>query len=319
MHDEGEIPSIGGRSHGRLLVCMGDDRPDQWAPWLESLVFEFERLEMIADEHSFKLQTGSHGSLRGWQDFCEAMGVEVRSEFWEGSLTSGQFVTGWIRVGGTRDAKKAGKTLLLEVERFLLTQLRARRIEELSEIGDLESLVERTRDDRAALLAQIGVLKTALEGAQSAKSDLEHALADIKKYDSAALNLDCLRLAGAVLSNERTRLLAGPLALWDDGVVYALTSRGRIRWPEDAAPSILLKHLKQSGHPTVEVGEMTEIGRGLNGPFYRTGTSHIAGWASVWREVEQNRERKFVVADPRHAPTVGAIYEYFKNQLGHRA
>jgi hypothetical protein len=317
MNDEEKMPSIGDRRHGRVLVCMGDDRPDQWAPWLESLVIDFEQLETTADERALELQSGSaRRKLRGWRDFCEALGVEIGSQFWEGSMTSGQFVMGWIKAGGVRDAKKAGNAILKQIRQALLSQLRAASIKELQRVTDLDALIERTRDDRPALLAQTRHLTAALAESQATRSVLEEALAELRKNDSAALNLDCVRLAGAVLNKDRVRLLAGPLVLWNDGVVYAFTSRGRVPLPDDSAPSILLKHLRRSGHPTVEVGERTEIARGLSGPYLRTGTAHISGWVDVWREVEKGRERTFVVTNPSSMPTVRAIHDYFKAQPG---
>ena len=140
----------------------------------------------------------------------------------------------------------------------------------------------------------------------------QQELTKAKVKDASVLSLDCLRIAGAVLNRERVRLIAGPLVLWDDGVVYALISRGKVTLPDDSSPAFLLKALQQSGHPTVEVSEMTVIGGWTSGPIYRKGSVRISGWINVWHDVEQNRERVFVVADPDKLAVVRDIHEHFK-------
>ncbi len=316
MSEEAEFPSIGDLRHGRVLVCKGDDQPDEWEDWLKSLVDEFERLVSTASQHDLEVHTESHPhKLKGWRDFCEAVGVDVRTQFWEGSMISGHFAMGWIKAGDIRGAKKTGEAMLKQIRQNLLNQLREFRFKELNEIKDLDALIERTLDDRASLLAEIGRLKVAVTDTQDTMTALKQAVAEAKMNDTSALDFDCLRLAGAVLNRERVRLLAGPLVLWDDGLVYAFTSRGGVPLPDDSSPAVLLKQLQRSGHPTVAVGEMTVIGGWLSGPQYRKGTSHIAGWGNVWREVEQARERQFLVTDPGQLPTVRAIHEHFKTPL----
>jgi len=316
MSEEAELPSIGDLLHGQVLVCKGDDQPEEWDDWLKSLVDEFEWLESTASEHDLEVHTGSDPKkIEGWSDFCEAVGVDIRTQFWEGSMISGQFVMGWIKAGDIRGAKKAGETMLKKIRKNLLKQLRERTIKELNKIDDLDTLIERTRDDRASLLAEIGRLRVAVADTQDTMTALKQAVAEAKMNDTSALDLDCLRLAGAVLNRERVKLLAGPLVFWDDGVVYAFTSRGGVPLPDDSSPSVLLKQLQRSGHPIVAVGEMTVISGWLSGPHYRKGTAHISGWGNVWREVEQNRERKFLVTDPGQLPTVRAIHDHFKTPL----
>ena len=313
MNEEEDFPEIGDTRGGMVLVCHGDDKPEYWLDWLKSLVNEFERLNEIAEERSVDLDAGSdHNPIEDWRALCEAMGISFKSTFWEGSMTSGVYQMGWLAADQIHQAETIGSDILRNIRRNLVERVRSVVISDLKKIKDLDKLIDRTRDDRESLLTQIEELKVSIAVDQKTMSTLEKALAEAKVNDTSALDLDCLHLAGAVLNRERVRLLAGPLVLWDDGVVYAFTSRGGVPLPDDSSPAVLLKQLQRSGHPTVEVGEMTLVGRWIGGPHYRKGTAHISGWANVWREVEQTHERKFLVADPGHLPTVRAIHDHFK-------
>jgi hypothetical protein len=72
-----------------VLVCHGDDRPDQFADWLKTLVADFESLFSIACEFGIDLdpQDGS-APIVDVMDFCQRLGIEFRSNMWEGSLIS---------------------------------------------------------------------------------------------------------------------------------------------------------------------------------------------------------------------------------------
>ncbi len=313
MSDEEDYPEVGDTRHGMVLVCQGDDKPQYWIDWLEPLINKYEELNEIAEEYSLNVEAeSSHQNINDWKDFCEAMGISIDSAFWEGSMISGHYKMGWIKARSIRRAEKTGEAMLKKIRQNLFKRIREQRIKELNEITDLDVLVERTRDDRDTLLAEIDHLKAAYAKSRETMNALQHELTKAKVKDAPALSLDCLRIAGAVLNRERVRLIAGPLVLWDDGVVYALTSRGNVTLPDDSSPALLLKALQQSGHPTVEVSEMTVIGGWTSGPIYRKGSVRISGWINVWHDVEQNRERVFVVADPDKLTVVRDIHEHFK-------
>jgi hypothetical protein len=89
-------------------------------------------------------------------------------------------------------------------------------------------------------------------------------------------------------------MVAGPLVLWDDNVVYAITSRGGVTLPANSTPALLIGDLEAAGYPVVRVEEKTVIGGWTSGPIYRKGTPHITGWASVWSDRER-KERVFLV------------------------
>ena len=104
----------------------------------------------------------------------------------------------------------------------------------------------------------------------------------------------CVKLAAAIIEGKTTRMVAGPVVLWDDGNVYAITSRGRVGLPARSAPKLLLDSLKKAGHTVIEVEEMTIIGGWMTGPKYAKGDIHISGWESVWSE-DLRKKRNFIV------------------------
>lgn len=304
MSDEEDYPEIGYRKKGYVLVCRGDDVPDEWDYWLEELVDDFKKLAKIACEHSVEVDAGEdYGTMEDWRGFCEALGVNFESEFWEGGMISGLYMKGWIKPGKVDKATKTGKEILKRIRQNLLERIRSNAIAELEKIEDLDRLDERTRDDRKSLISQNAQLKTDRATAEKTAATLERALAAAKVNDTSELALNCLRIACAVLNQDRMVLLAGPLVLWADGVVYAFTTQGKVHLPTDSAPWILLKELEREGHPVVEVGEDRFLHPSL--------LDHISRWINVWQQVE-SRERVFLVADPAQLAVAHQIHEHFK-------
>ena len=307
-----DYPEIGNIRNGEVLVCMGDDRPDQWEDWLESLVTEFERLEGIAKECSLDLNAGrKYGILDGWQEFCEVIGVNVGAEFWEGEMNSGQWVMGWIRSRAIPRAERNGEEILDRLREHLNKHIRLSIAKELESIDDLEELIERTRNDRGALIVQGDKLNDELMAERKTVAMQVKVLEQMTREDTSALSLDCLRLACAVANGDQTKLLAGPLVLWSDRVVYALTKRGGVPLPEGSAPLLLLQELERGGHPVVRVEEMTAIAFSTSGKIHRRGEAHISGWTNVWKDVEKI-DRNFIVNDPEQLKVVREIHEYYK-------
>lgn len=312
---EGEevFPEIDDVRHGRHLVCMGEDKPDRWSDWLNQAVMEFEGLEELANENFLTLDAGrKYGEINGWQDFCEKLGVDFSSDFWEGEMNSGQWVMGWISNVAILRAKERADTIVARLRKNLLKQARGSIAKELAAIGDLEELLNRTRNDRESLIQRANKLQTELGVALGTAAANKRTQEEMIWDDTSSLTFDCLRLAGAVLNGDRTVTLAGPLVLWSDGLVYALASRGGIPIPEGSAPSLLLRELERAGHRVIRVGEMTGYVATTSGPKYRKGAEHVSGWVNVWREIEQKRERKFIVSDPEHLPEVLAIHNHFR-------
>jgi len=290
-----DYPQVGARRRGHILVCHGDDSPDQWVAWLEPIQSRFEELHALSEEYGFALDAGE-GSRRlgSVEEFLELIGVDVRSDPWEGSLISGVYQFGWVKVGTVRAVRKKAAELLKALERQVNGEVRRQILEELAGIKDIDQLIDRTATDRAELRRQIVESTSALSKSQEDLRLTRDRVQQQEVSDSKQIDESCLRMAGAILRRAPCRMVAGPLVLWDDNVVYAITSRGGVTLPANSTPAILLGDLEAAGHPVVRVEEKTVVGRWTSGPIYRKGTPHITGWAGVWSDQEQ-QERVFVV------------------------
>ena len=113
-----DFPELGELRRGMVLVCHGDDRPDQFADWLKTLVADFASLFSIACEFGIDLdpQDGS-APIVDVMDFCQRLGIEFSSNMWEGSLISGIYRFGWLKAGTVRSASAHGRTMLRAVKK----------------------------------------------------------------------------------------------------------------------------------------------------------------------------------------------------------
>ena len=53
-----DYPEVGARRRGHILVCHGDDSPDQWIAWLEPIQSRFKELHGLSEEYGFALDAG---------------------------------------------------------------------------------------------------------------------------------------------------------------------------------------------------------------------------------------------------------------------
>ena len=147
---EPDPPEIGDTVDGRVLVCRGDDVPDQFMGWLEWIVDDYNRLERVA---------GRHGSLysdidfnAGLVSFLEEHGVSVDSSHWEGACISGIFQEGYVEKDNIKEVERRMTEALAEAEKMFrdafLAELQQKfsqtvedmDVEELSSLAKLESL-----------------------------------------------------------------------------------------------------------------------------------------------------------------------------------
>ena len=205
-----DYPEIGKRRRGMVLVCHGDDRPDQFADWLQPLVVEFERLSSLASEFGIDL-TPEDGAppIVSVIDFCDRLSIEFSSTMWEGSLIS-VYHLGWIKVGTVRSASAHGRKLIRTLEKRADHAIRQAVIRDIQRIKDLDEFIERTADDRVGLREKIAALtetvhltKLALDAAneklsKAAESDTQESTAPAYK-----LRLPCCREKPAALSPAR--------------------------------------------------------------------------------------------------------------------
>lgn len=301
--------SIGCRRKGMILVCHGDDHPDEFAGWLQPLVEEFNKISSITADWdvAVRLQDGSR-PISDVMDFCERIGIEFQSNMWEGSMISGIYRMGWIKSGTARTTSAEGRKLLGALKKCTEVAVRAAVMRELEDIKDLDDFLDRTADDRHAQCQEIANLSAALNGAECAAREAQEKLQKAQEADTSLIDRACLEIAVALLSKERRRIIAGPLALWDDGVVYALVSWGGVRIPEDSSPAIILTGLERAGYRVVRVSDQTVIGGWLSGPIYSRGPDNISGWANVWSRRER-QARAFVADPPEFSDQVQQIHE----------
>lgn len=125
--------------------------------------------------------------------------------------------------------------------------------------------------------------------------------------DTQEIDRACIRMASALLSGEVCRVVAGPLVLWDDGIVYAICSWGGSPIPEGSSPAVLLEAVQRSGMRVVRARDATVIGGWLN-PVYRKGPASINGWSRVWM-LREKRPRNFIVEPPECAEQVRKIHD----------
>ena len=309
-----DFPEIGMRKQGMVLVCHGDDRPTQFADWLQPIIENFERLSVIANEFGIDMDLKDGGrSIVDVMDFCQRLDIEFSSRMWEGMLISGIYHLGWLKTGTVRATKAYAKQILQLLEKQIDAAVRLKVINEIQGIEDLEEFIERTSDDREELKKRIISLSSNLQEAKSALVEASEKVAKAEGFNTAEIDQACVRMASALLLGEKKRIVAGPLVLWDDGVVYAICDWGGSPIPQESSPAILLGEIRRAGLPLVLIRDKTVIGGWLSGPKFRKGPEHINGWLSVWA-VREKRQRAFTVDPPEFNDRVLLIHEHLASR-----
>ena len=314
---------IGRQAKGRILVCHGDDGITECIGWLDPFISRLRDLLRYTDEVGFDLMSRNPlhwGAIRSEVDFCSAIGIEFDSRFWEGSFISGTYHLGWIRKGGSREAKKHARLLLKELEKDAEEKIRIQLVDRVSKLKCVDSLAdeftERANDNRDELIRRNFKLQMQIKDAQDIISSLRTKVEQADYADTRRIDHDCLRLVLAMATNRGGRHLAGPLVLWDDGMVYAIVSIGNVQIPDGTAPSLVLAALEDANVPVVKISDNTIIGGWLSGPVYHKGSQNINQWSRVWLDGGDGRKRAFSVHPKEFAGTVELIHEYFRDQPG---
>lgn len=87
MDSSEDYPQLGERQGDQVLVCHGDDSPQEFAGWLYPLVEEFRKLELKAAEFGVDMDPEDESPpVAGVTDFCERLGIHFIKNMWEGSL-----------------------------------------------------------------------------------------------------------------------------------------------------------------------------------------------------------------------------------------
>ena len=258
---EDDYPSIGRSRGGYTLVCHGDDRPTEWAGWLADFVSRFKEITTLAEEHGVRLADRQAGDApTSPVEFCRAIGIDMDSSPWQGSLISGTYWLGWLRAGTLRETKSRARSLIASMSKLMEIGVRAAVMRELSVIPDFDEFLERTDANRPRLQQEITGLKEALQQLRTEAQQKGQVAKECQEQDTHAIDQACLAIACAILGRQSTRIVAGPLLLWDDGIVYAIVSRGGVPIPADSSPRKLIDTLLAAKHPVVQVQEKTVIG-----------------------------------------------------------
>ena len=179
-------------------------------------------------------------------------------------------------------------------------------------------MVARTTDDRGEMTDRILQLENELQSARDALAQATGELLAFKENDTREVDRGCLELLASLAFNRAERCVAGPLALWDNGVVYAITQIGGVKLPESSSYTWLLRQLEAASVQVVKVKEMTILGGRASGPIYFPGGTRAREWINVWREGDRpvsrlpsagrgTRPREFIVDPPEYAERVSAI------------
>jgi hypothetical protein len=108
----GGIHELGFRKGDEVVVCSGDDRPDCFVRWLESLVNAYRDLYWTADGKDLGPELRALRIPEDVIEFLDAIGVELRARPWTGSLISGTWYHGWIRDGSEREVEARGQEIV---------------------------------------------------------------------------------------------------------------------------------------------------------------------------------------------------------------
>jgi len=106
------IRELGFRKGDEVVVCSGDDRPDCFVRWLESLVSAYRDLYWTADGKDLGSELRALQIPEDVSDFLDAIGVDLRVQTWTGNLISGTWYHGWIRAGSEREVEANGQEIV---------------------------------------------------------------------------------------------------------------------------------------------------------------------------------------------------------------
>jgi hypothetical protein len=322
-----DYPELGDCRHGRTLVCHGDDRPESFVDWLDPLVGEFITLRDAAENLEIVLETVAGQPVEDVGEFCRSIGIQLDSNFWEGSFISGYYYFGWIEIGAEQQVQEQAQRLLEKLSGDLETKTRqwqkkerASIIRELKAIEDFDQFAARTADDRDELSERINRLENDLQVTGEALDAATAELNSWRENDSHEVDRGCMQLLIAMALKTSQHCVAGPLALWDDGVIYAITQIGPTHLPSSSTYAWLLQQFEAVGLQVVKVKEMTVLGGRASGPIHYPGGTRAKDWVKAWSEGERStsrlprspqetKPRQFLVDPPEYGERVRTIHQ----------
>lgn len=119
-----EYPFVGDIRQGYVLVYHGDDSPTDWIDWLRPLVDKASDLLCQAEENgidlTFRKTPRSKLHQIGFLDeFLDLLGIRRESYGWTGSLISGSYQLGWLKVGKVDETQALAQQIVTDMERQL--------------------------------------------------------------------------------------------------------------------------------------------------------------------------------------------------------
>ena len=155
-----DAPELGDTVRGRVLVCRGDDEPDEFDASLDGVASRFRQLSDIAGRYG--LSIGAPDFDEGLVAFLEQAGVDFESSHWEGSCTSGIYQMGWVATRRLGAVERTAYRLLdraeREMQRWFLKEARARFKKATAEC-DLDALVKLTENHAPELWSELRELQ----------------------------------------------------------------------------------------------------------------------------------------------------------------
>jgi hypothetical protein len=186
---ERDPPDVGDTVRGSVLVCRGDDQPDEFTGELEVIVQRYRFLESLAGQYKLGTKVGKIDFDQGLSEFLSAGGVDFDANHWEGACISGIYMMGWVP-----EEKESAVELELEqmldacaaeVRKAVLKGLRDD-IELQMKGLDLDALLELQQNRSFDLKREVDKLRKELERAQSKQLDDYIKIEDTKSKLKAA-------------------------------------------------------------------------------------------------------------------------------------
>ena len=240
--------NIGCSRRGRMLVCHGDDFPDQWIGWLEPLIHELDDYLRISDEFGIEIKLDAYAiPINDVLDFCGLIGIEFDSSHNEDSFASRFFKFGWIENKRLNESKKIATGLLKDVREKVENSVKSEIFAELNSIEEIEDLIDRTKDDRHILFEKIHEQTNRITKLESELSAINTQFLDaakqIERISDNKVDFECVNLLSALILGTPGHHIAGPLLLWEDGVMYMIRSIGGVSIPNPSMPAKVIESL----------------------------------------------------------------------------
>ncbi|MET0008710.1 MAG: hypothetical protein ABW124_05335 [Candidatus Thiodiazotropha sp. 6PLUC9] len=299
MTDYDDYPEIGDERDGRILLCHGDDQPEELIGWLEPIWKDFSQLQNLSWDFNLQLRSKKHRkNIDSFDDLFSLAGIETESGFWEGSLVSGHYIWCWVDVNKEEDAIAKLNDILSTLSESIKSKIKSKAIKELKEIDDLDEFIDR-----------ITVSSGSDQRLKKLQDENERLSNELTKKHEINIELSCIEILSALFTKSFKRVVAGPIVLWEDGNVFVITSIGGVEIPTGTSVSLLYETLKEADYPFIAAEECASIRSPHTGRrCYHKVSSGLSGWEKVWYQ-KKITGRVFKSDTPENTEKVNSIYK----------